>query len=86
MTLTEGGTAIFKNGAAAGTVPGVMFDHVEGTSPHAFVVLSSVPAATSLHGTCNDTATMSADRFANPWNAGRPTWVPAEAWNLFEQL
>ena len=40
VTVTEGGTAIFKNSAAAGTVPGVTFDRVEGTSPQAFVVFT----------------------------------------------
>ena len=40
VTVTEGGTAIFKNGAAAGTVPGVTFDRVDGTSPQAFVVFT----------------------------------------------
>lgn len=40
VTVTEGGTAIFKNGAAGGSVPGVTFDHVEGVSPQAFVVFA----------------------------------------------
>jgi alpha-L-rhamnosidase len=38
VTITEGETAIFKNGAAAGSTPGVTFDGVEGESPHAFIV------------------------------------------------
>ncbi|MEP6651869.1 MAG: family 78 glycoside hydrolase catalytic domain [Myxococcales bacterium] len=40
VTVSEGGTAIFKNGAAAGSVPGVTFDRVEGVSPQAFVVFT----------------------------------------------
>ncbi|MEO8215430.1 MAG: alpha-L-rhamnosidase C-terminal domain-containing protein, partial [Myxococcales bacterium] len=40
VTVTEGGTAIFKNGAASGTVPGVKFDRVEGVSPDSFVVFA----------------------------------------------
>ena len=40
VTVTESGTAIFKNGAAPGSVSGVTFDHVEGVSPQAFVVFA----------------------------------------------
>ena len=40
LTVSEGGTVIFKNGSAAGSVPGVTFDRVEGVSPQSFVVLT----------------------------------------------
>lgn len=38
LTVSESGTEVFKNGAASGSAPGVKFDHVEGTTPHAFIV------------------------------------------------
>ncbi len=38
VTVSESGTVIFKNGAPAGRVTGVKFDHVEGGSPRSFVV------------------------------------------------
>jgi hypothetical protein len=40
LTVTEGETEIFKNGAAAASAPGITFDRVEGTSPKAFVVFA----------------------------------------------
>jgi alpha-L-rhamnosidase len=40
VTVSEGGTEIFKNSAATGSAPGVTFDRVEGASPQAFVVFS----------------------------------------------
>ena len=40
VTVSEGDTAIFKNGAAAGSVPGVAFDRVEGVSPQSFIVFT----------------------------------------------
>jgi alpha-L-rhamnosidase len=40
VTVKEGGMEIFKNGAAAGSVPGVTFNRVEGVSPQAFVVFA----------------------------------------------
>jgi hypothetical protein len=38
--MSESGTEIFKNGAAAGSAPGVTFDRIEGTSPQAFVMFA----------------------------------------------
>jgi hypothetical protein len=40
VTVSEGGTEIFKSGAATGSAPGVTFDRVEGMSPQAFVVFA----------------------------------------------
>jgi alpha-L-rhamnosidase len=40
ITVSEGGTEIFKNGAATASVPGVTFARVEGASPNAFVVFA----------------------------------------------
>jgi alpha-L-rhamnosidase len=40
VTVSEGGTEIFKNGAATGSAPGVTFDRVEGASPQSFVVFT----------------------------------------------
>jgi alpha-L-rhamnosidase len=40
VTVSEGDTEIFKNGAAAGSAPGVTFDRVEGASPQAFIVFA----------------------------------------------
>jgi hypothetical protein len=40
VTVSEGGTEILKNGAAAASVPGATFERVEGVSPNAFVVFA----------------------------------------------
>jgi alpha-L-rhamnosidase len=40
VTVSESGMEIFKNGAAAGSVPGVTFDRIEGASPQAFIVFA----------------------------------------------
>jgi alpha-L-rhamnosidase len=40
VNVSESDTEVFKSGAAAGTVPGVMFERVEGITPHAFLVFA----------------------------------------------
>lgn len=42
LRITESGTTIWQNGASAGVVPGVEFDHVEGSipSPQAYVAFA----------------------------------------------
>ncbi len=40
VSVDESGTTIFKNGAAAASAPGVTFDHVDGVSPHTFLVFA----------------------------------------------